>query len=150
MVRVFHWIVVGALVVGLNGGLTMAQGFRDAGAKIRGEFGTGFYSTPSMPNGYNYSAPVYQSTPAPQMVQSAPVVMPAPAAPQVAQTPTDRRSYSVEPSPSAAPQSAQQPTQVIRRYSYEPAPVYRAPARQNRASMPSYLLPKADPHRYGS
>jgi hypothetical protein len=148
MVRVFHWIVVGALVVGLNGGLAMAQGFRDAGAKIRGEFGTGFYSTPTTPNGYYRSAPVYQWTPAPQMVQPAPVMMPA--APQVAQIPGERRSYSVEPSTGAQPQSTQQPARIVRRYSYEPAPVYRAPARQNRASMPSYLLPKADPHRYGS
>lgn len=130
-------------VVTLLASSAMAQGFRDAGAKMRGEFGGTPRQSVAAPM-YRYSAPV--------------VVQRQTAPPAVAQTPTQRRNYSYEPAqqaapchpaPSAPPQA--QPQAPRRSYSYEPAaPTYRAPAPgPRRSAPPSYLLPKTDPRRYG-
>jgi hypothetical protein len=132
---------------------------RDAGAKIRGEFGTGFWSAPRMTQTYNYQVPTYVA-PAPTVVRTAPVVPAAPSVPQVAQAPTARRAFSFDPGaavtcvPAVTPAPATAPpTQAVRRsYSYEPtyAP-YAAPRWMGRraAPQPTYLLPKTDPRRFG-
>jgi hypothetical protein len=149
MFRIMNLMLAVAVLLGLTVGTVMAQGYRDAGDKAAGHFGTGFYSS-GVRSMMNYRPrPVYTVAPAPQVVQSMPAPMAAPQAPQIAQAPTDRRSFSVEPSQvQAAPMPAPVP-RVIRSYSYEPTePVYRAPAR-SRASMPSYLLPRTDPRKHG-
>lgn len=121
----------------LSAGAAMAQGYRDAGAKARGEFGTSFYSSGARAM-TAYRAPTYDVAPAP---------MAAPAAPQIAQAPSTARSFSVEPSQGT--QVAPAAPQVIRSYSYTPsAPVYRAPSR-SRSDVPTYLLPKTDTRKYG-
>jgi hypothetical protein len=119
----------------------------DAGAKMRGDFsGRGLQRS--------------RSNSAPMIVQSTP-------APAVAQTPTQRRSFSVEPSqptvktpctPHVVPQpapaggTAQQAPQTIRRYSVEPTqqPVFQAPMTRTRSNPPNYSLPKTDGRRFGS
>jgi hypothetical protein len=143
MFRVFKLLPAVAAVLALAATSVMAQGFWDAAAKMEGKFGTGFYSSSSHAMRYDRSGPVYSVAPAPQMVQSMPAPMAAPAAPEVAQVPTERRSFSTEPSDAAtAPQ-------VIRSYSYEPsAPVYRAPMRSH-GGMPTFLLPRSDPRKHG-
>ena len=139
-----------AVAVAMSATTAFAQ--RDAGAKMRGEFGTSFYAR---------SAPTYRWTPryvapAPAITRTAPVTQ----APQVAQVPTDCRSFSLEPSVAApatgcvAPSAAvaQVGPTVRRSYSYEPAPAYtyRAPAyRRGGVQTPSYMLPKTDPRKYG-
>ena len=109
-----------AVAVAISAPTVFAQ--RDAGAKISGQFGTGFYTR---------SAPMYRWTPSyvappPVLVGRAPVSP----APQVAQVPTARRSFSVEPNSGAvtgqcvvpsAPASGT-PSAVRRSFSYEPAP----------------------------
>jgi hypothetical protein len=125
-----------------------AGGVADAGAKMRGDFsGRGLTSSRS------YSAPM--------MVQSVP-------APAVAQTPTQRRSFSVEPSqpavkspcqphvvapPAPAGGTAQQAPQTTRRFSVEPTqqqPASSAPEMRQRSNQPNYSLPKTDGRRFGS
>jgi hypothetical protein len=114
---------------------------------MRGDFsGRGIQSSRS------YSAPM--------IVQSAP-------APTVAQTPTQRRSFSVEPSqpvvktpctphvvpqPAPAPATAQQAPQTTRRYSVEPTPqpAFQAPMTRTRSSQPNFTLPKTDSRRFGN
>jgi hypothetical protein len=140
-----------AVAVAMSATTAFAQ--RDAGAKMSGQFGTGFYagSTPTYGWTPRYVAPT------PAITRTAPLTQ----EPQVAQVPTDRRSFSLEPSavvpansgcvaPSAA--VAQAGPTIRRSYSYEPTPVYtyRAPAyRRGGAQTPSYLLPKTDPRKYG-
>jgi hypothetical protein len=119
----------------------------DAGAKMRGDF-----SGRGMPRSQNNIAPM--------IVRSAP-------APTVAQTPTQRRSFSVEPSqpavktpctPHVVPQpapaggTARQAPQTIRRYSVEPTqqPVFQAPMTRTPSNPPNYSLPKTDGRRFGS
>ena len=113
-------------VVGLmSTAQTFAQeGVRDAGAKMRGDYGGAPRSMARARSTYRPSAPmvVRESTP------------------EVAQAPSGERRYSVEPAPQAAPcphapaapETAQRPAPTTRRYSYEPAPepsrVYRTPA----------------------
>jgi hypothetical protein len=124
-----------------------AGGIADAGAKLRGDFsGRGISRS--------------QSNNAPMIVRSAP-------APTVAQTPTERRSFSVEPSqpamktpctpyvvpqPAPAPGTAQQAPQTTRRYSVEPTPqpAFQAPTTRTRSSPPNFTLPKTDSRRFGS
>lgn len=146
MTRPSKFAVLLFAAIAMTASTAMAQ--RDAGAKIRGEFGTGFHSSPSRVTGDYRGATVY-AAPAPQIVQVAPMpAAPAPA-PQVAQAPSTRQSFSVEPSP--APSVIARP-QVRRSYSYEPmAPVYRAPAWSGgrTSRQPTYLLPKTDPRKYG-
>jgi hypothetical protein len=148
MFRISKLVVAVVAILALSASSAMAQGYWDAGAKASGRFGTGFYS------GGMRSARVYRAAPvyaAPQIVQTMPAPMAAPSAPQIAQAPTDRRSFSVEPSqgqpaasvPAAAPQ-------VTRSYSYEPAaPAFRSPVRSGWSGMPTYLLPAADSRKHG-
>ena len=103
---------------------------------------------------------------------TAPVIVrtePAPNA--VAQAPTERRSFSYEPSreivsdgcgcggtvTQSAPATAERSTETRRSYSYEPSiddssSAPSAPRMQMRSSRPSrtpaYLLPKTDPRKY--
>jgi hypothetical protein len=145
-----------AIAVAMSASTALAQ--RDAGAKARGEFGTGFWSTPSVTRTFTYRVPTYVA-PAPTVVRTAPAV---PAAPQVAQMPTDRRSFSVEPNAATAgsdcpipPVMVTQRPSVRRSFSYEPTPQanYAAPVyggmRRNVARVPSYMLPKTDPGKFG-
>ena len=145
-------LVAGAMALSA----TAAFAQRDAGAKARGEFGTGFWSTPHMTRTYTYGVRTYVA-PAPTVVRSAPAV---PAAPQVAQAPTARRAFSVEPgaamtcAPAPAPASAtaQRAPAVRRSYSYEPTYVPNGAPRwmsRRAAPQPTYLLPKTDPRKYG-
>jgi hypothetical protein len=77
------------------------------------------------------SRAIYRA-PAPVVIRSE--AAPSAAAPSIAQTPIERRSFSAEPSPGMMP-SAQPAPQVYRSYSYQPSPVYRsyrAPTRSYR------------------
>jgi hypothetical protein len=148
--KLLSMLVAGAIVLSA----TAAFAQRDAGAKMRSEFGTGFWSTPRVTRTYTYRVPSYVA-PAPMVVRAAPAV---PAAPQVAQAPTTRRAFSVEPgatvtcAPAPTPATAQRAPAVRRSYSYEPTYVpYAAPQWMGRraAPQPTYLLPKTDPRRYG-
>lgn len=117
---------------------------RDAGSKIRGEFGTGFSgptrSRSMTSRSYRYSAPSYARSVAPT------VVAPVPASPEVAQGPTQRRAFSANPSLESAPAVQSGPTV---RY-YEPAPrSYSAPRTRRSSRTPTYFLPKTDPRRFG-
>ena len=141
-----------AVAVAMSATTAFAQ--RDAGAKMSGQFGTGFWAR---------SSPTYRwtpsyVTPAPVIARTAPVTQ----APQVASTATDRRSFSVEPSAGVPAAGCVVPPAVVaqrapgerRSFSYEPAPAafYTAPrARVMRIGgiMPSYMLPKTDARRYG-
>jgi hypothetical protein len=150
MSRVIKLMLNVAVLVSLPAGAALAQGYRDAGAKAAGNFGTGFYSG-GMRSAVRYrSMPVYSAPPAPQMVQSMAMPTPAPAAPQVAQAPTERRSFSTEPSQTQAAPMVPAAPQVIRSYSYVPsAPAYVSPMQSGRTSMPTYLLPRSDPRKHG-
>jgi hypothetical protein len=153
--KLLSMLVAGA--VALSATAAFAQ--RDAGAKMRGEFGTGFWSAPGLTRTYTYRVPAYVA-PAPIVVRAAPAVPAAPAAPQVAQAPTARRAFSVEPgaavtcpsAPTTTPATAQRAPAVRRSYSYEPtyAP-YVAPQWMGRraAPQPTYLLPRTDPRKHG-
>lgn len=113
---------------------------RDAGAKIRGEFGTGFYSRPrSSTRSYRYQAPSYTQRVAPSaVIETAP--------PETAQAPTARRAFSYEPSAEPAAPAVIAPAP---RY-YETTPRYYSAPRSRRSSRtPTYLLPKTDPRRFG-
>ena len=147
MFRLMKLMLAVAVVLGLTIGTALAQGYRDAGAKAAGRFGTGFHAGGMRAVQTYRSMPVYSVAPAPQVVQTAP--MAEPPAPQVAQAPTDRRSFSAEPSQAQAAPMAPAAPQVIRSYSYEPsAPVYRAPMR-SRSATPSFLLPRSDARKHG-
>jgi hypothetical protein len=142
--------ILRALVV-LFAGATMlagnvAFGQRDAGSKIRGEFGTGFYgqnrarAQSTWRGGYQPSYRVM----APRIVpeNQAPLT-----APQVARAPTTgRRAFSLEPGVQA--QSTQRPQPAVRYY--EPQQRWYGVPRGNRSNRtPSYMLPKTDPRRFG-
>lgn len=134
--------VMAFAALGLAASSAMAQGYRDAGAKVNGNFGTGFYSGGRNSMGYTQGRSAFYGTP--QVVRSTSPAMVMPMAPQVAQAPTTVRSYSVEPGQAmAAPQ-------VSRSYSYEPSTsMYHAPVHRNRSSTPTYLLPKTDARKFG-
>jgi hypothetical protein len=143
MSRLMKFVIGVVAIASLGANLAMAQGFRDAGAKSRGEFGTSFHTSGTRP------ARAYYAAPAPQFARAMPAPMVAPAAPEVAQVPTDRQSFSLEPSQA---QPAPAAPQVIRRYSYEPSTrTDRAGAWTGRRSdqRPTYLLPKTDPRKFG-
>ena len=149
MFRVMKLMLSVAVVVGMTAGTVLAQGYRDAGAKAAGNYGTGFHSGGMRSARAYRSLPVYAAAQAPQVVQSMPAPMAAPPAPQVAQAPTDRRSFSAEPAEGQAAPMAPSAPQVTRSYSYEPsAPAYRAPAR-SRNTAPSFLLPRTDARKHG-
>jgi hypothetical protein len=141
-----------AVAVAMSATTAFAQ--RDAGAKMSGQFGTGFWAR---------SSPTYRWTPS--YAAPAPVITrtaPATPAPQVAAAAMDRRSFSVEPSAGAPAAGcvvppaavAQRAPGVRRSFSYEPAPaafytVPRAGVTRGGSRMPSYMLPKTDARRYG-
>jgi hypothetical protein len=129
-VRKLLMMAVVAVPLGLPTTAAAQESFRDAGSKMRGEFGV------SPRRMARRARPVYRAP--------APVIVAEPA-PAVAQAPTDRRTYSYEP----APTTAQRGTRTYRSYSYEPtyrySPTFRSGARSR---GPSYLLPKTDPNRY--
>jgi len=148
-------LVAGATVLSA----TAAFAQRDAGAKMRGEFGTGFWSTPSVVRTYTYRVPSYIA-PAPIVVRAAPVVRATPAAPQVAQAPTPRRAFSVEPRaavtcvppPAPTQDTAQRVPAVRRSYSYEPTYAPYAASQwigRRTTPQPTYLLPKTDARKFG-
>ena len=138
-----------AVVFGLTASTVLAQGYRDAGAKAAGSFGTGFHASGMRSARVYRSTPIYSVATAPQVVQSAPAPIAPQSVPEVAQAPTDRRSFSAEPSQAPAAPMAPAAPQVIQSYSYEPsAPVYRAP-QTSRTSAPSFLLPRTDPRKHG-
>ena len=141
MFRALKMVAVVA-VLGLTASSAMAQGFRDAGAKASGNFGTGFHSNGRNTMSYSQGRSAYYGTP--QVVRSTSPAMAMPMETQVAQAPTTVRSYSVEPGQAmAAPQ-------VSRSYSYEPnSSVYQTPVCLPRNSTPTYLLPKTDARKFG-
>ena len=128
---------------------------RDAGAKMRGEFGTGFDRRP-----------VARSTMAYRTYQAPAVAMPAPRAPLVAEAPQQARTFSYEPRTEVrAPVQcqAQAPAVNERVFSYEPvqpvAPAYRSYSyepnygtgtvqQERRSRIPSYALPKTDARKF--
>jgi len=124
----FRTLLLMFVVVGLmSTALVLAQGgVRDAGSKMRGDYGGSSRSMARARSTYRPSAPM--------IVREA--------APEVAQAPSGERRYSIEQAPQgehcphvhaapAAPETAQQ-APTTRRYSYEPSAestrVYRAPA----------------------
>lgn len=121
-----------ALVVALTA-VAAADGVRDAGSKIRGDYWGGNTGWRSASPNVVYMSPAPITAPAPIVnvaPPAAPVITapaPAMAPPMTAQSQAERRSFSYQP----------QPTQ-----SFAPAPM-RAPAR-----APQYLLPKTDPRKY--
>lgn len=101
-------------------------GIRDAGSKMRGDYGGPSRAMARTRSTYRPSAPM--------IVREA--------APEVAQAPSGKRRYSIDPAPQAAPcphghvtpiapETAERPAPTTRRFSYEPGPeptrVYRAP-----------------------
>jgi hypothetical protein len=139
------------LTVAVAMSATAAFAQRDAGAKMSGQFGTGFWAR-SSPT-YRW-APSYVA-PAPVITRTAPITE----APHVAAT--ERRSFSVEPNVAAPTTNrvvppmgiATRATGVRRSFSYEPGPVYYAQPRavgpRSGAGMPGYMLPKTDARKYG-
>jgi hypothetical protein len=101
-----------AAVISLAG-IAQAQGIRDAGSKVRGDYGM----TPRSQTFYAAPRAVYQ----------------APAA--MAQAPVERRSFSVQPGQqSAPPMVTQQPSRAVRSFSYQPAEqMYRQSPRRNQS-----------------
>jgi len=149
MFRTFKSMVAAAVIVGVTAGAAVAQGYRDAGAKASGQFGTGFYASPRRAvTGYYRSARTFAV--APQIVRVAPMPRTASPVPQVAQNPTERRSFSAEPTPRPVAPTVPAGPRVTRSYSYQPAaPVYQAPGRVGRSNVPTYMLPKTDSRKFG-
>jgi hypothetical protein len=145
MFRTLKMIFAVASVLAFVAGTAMAQGFRDAGAKAQGQFGTGFYSNMGRAM-TTYRAPMGYA--APQVVRTVPAPLAVPAAPRVAQAPTTTRSFSVEPSQTATPRTAIVP-EVTRSYSVEPAARVYGPQPRRTANVPTYLLPKTDSRKFG-
>jgi hypothetical protein len=113
---------------------------RDAAAKIRGDYGIRS-NTPSRGRSrryvYRYSAPTYLTAPR--------MVTPAPASPEVAQAPTQRRAFSYAPSTEGQAAAGSAPAAQY----YEPAPRYNsAPSVRRSSRTPAFLLPKTDPRRF--
>ena len=136
--------------------LAQADGVRDAGNKMRGDYEHVFGQNNNNYS-YSYAAPRF----------AAPAQAPA----AVAEAPNARRSFSADdgaaqpananqgcgsaaaapaaPAPTAQAPTAQGPTTAARRFSYEPttttysaAPVYRT------SPTPQYLMPKSDPNKF--
>lgn len=121
----FMFVVVGLSATGQAFG---QSGVRDAGSKMRGDYGGTSRTTARARSTYRPSAPMVVTD----------------AAPEVAQAPSGQRRYSNEPSQAApangcpqhhavpaAPETAENQAPTARRYSFEPAPeatrVYSAP-----------------------
>lgn len=145
MFRVLKFVAVVAF--SLTSSFVMAQGYRDAGAKASGNFGTGFSSGRSNSMSYSYGRSAYYS--APQVVRSMSPAMSIPVTPQVAYGSTAVRRFSVEPGQTTVEATPVAP-QVRRSFSIEPStPAYRAPVQRQSGSMPTYLLPKTDARKFG-
>jgi len=134
MKRIWSFTTQAAMLVALGcvlaGSVTAQDGVRDAGSKMRGDYG-------GPPRVVARGRAMYRPS-APMVVNEAPST--------VAQAPSGERRFSAESgtvdartkchehhAAPAAPQAAQQPAPPSqRRYSYEPstmaAPVYRAPS----------------------
>lgn len=139
--------IVAVVTLGLTTSSVMAQGYRDAGAKANGNFGTGFSSGGTRSMSYSYGRSSYYS--APQVVRSMSPAMSMPVTPQVAQGSTAVRRLSVEPGQPKVEATPVAP-QVRRSFSVEPStPVYRAPVYRQNGSSPTYLLPKTDARKFG-
>ena len=119
--------VAAALALLLTASASFAD--RDAGSKIRGEFGTGFSGRTR-----SYASRSYRTYAAPAPVVAAPA--PGAAAPEVAPSPAARHAFSSAPeTQGAAPQAAA--AAPTRSYSYSYAPQRRANRRSN-AHVRSY------------
>lgn len=105
-------------------GASEAWAQRDAGAKIRGEYGTGFSSRArTSGRSYRYSGPVYTERQAPSATPDA----------------TARRAFSFAPETASPAPAVAAP---LTRYD-EPAPRYYSAPRQRRSSrVPTYLVAK--------
>jgi hypothetical protein len=119
-------VIVAAAIL-LFGAPAYAQ--RDAGAKARGEFGTGFWNSPRRATTF-YAGPVqtYRSYSYEPRVET-------------------YRSFSYEPGLSTGADAAQDQPQV-EVYSYPPS--YRSYGGFNAPLKAPWLYPKSDPRRYTS
>ena len=135
-------VLIGAGIVASTAAIAVADGIRDAGSKIRGDFG-------------NSQATMRRSGSAYRMA--------TPAATALAPAQIEGRSFSFEPSQTATqpgpanlnnprPSTAttRQPARANRSFSYEPGlETFRSPTRgPARSPSPAYLLPKTDPGKY--
>lgn len=160
----FKQLLLVAAVAGLFAPVSAMADFRDyADSKAWTNFGRDSSKPRAMSRSYRSNAPVIVRS---ESKQNA-----------VAQAPTERRSFSYEPSQEAeqthsgcgcggsvssdkAPETAQRSTETRRSFSYEPstdsstvqtpARSYSAPRmRSSRSSQtPLYMLPKTDPRKY--
>lgn len=157
-----------AAAIGLSGPSAAMADFRDYNQKAWNQFNRPSSRSVARARSYRPSRTIARS----RSYRNAPVIVrtePAPSA--VAQAPTERRSFSYEPSQQAkaatpcppgsastkpAPATAQRST---RSFSYEPSmgsdtgqPIvrsYSAP-RMGSSRTPLYLLPKTDPRKYSA
>lgn len=152
-------LLIGTAALGLYApAITFAQQ-SIGGAVGEARLHPGTWNNQRSSRSYARSRPMYRST--------APVIVRSESAPNsVAQVPTERRSFSYEPSQQAvsgpcggdttasAPATVQRSEETRRSYSYEPSmsDTYSAPRMQLRSSQPSrtprYALPKTDPNKY--
>lgn len=127
-------LMIGVMGLFASGGAAVADGVRDAGAKIRGDYGDRRMTTVYRPRA------VYRET-------------------ATAPAPEQARSFSLDPShagggspcQTAKPSEgvAQRPAQAQRSYSFEPGyESFRSSSRGFRSQTPAYLLPKSDPRKY--
>jgi hypothetical protein len=132
---------------------TSAWAIADAGAKMRGDYsGNGL-------TGSTFRAPMIVRAPALQMPvagtrQALSVEPSAPAATDhgccVPNAAASAPATAKVPAAAKAPVTAKKDATTTRSYSVEPAaPAIRYSA-PSRSSAPLYLLPKGDPHRYGT
>ena len=129
----------------LGGNVALAQ--RDAGSKVRGEFGTGFYGqnrARSQATWRGNYRPSYRMT-VPRFVPERQLPLAAPAS-EVARTPTGRRAFSLEPG--VGTQQNVRPAPAVRYYE-PPQRWYSVPRGSRSNRIPSYMLPKTDPRRFG-
>lgn len=116
---------------------------RDAGAKIRGDYSTRYSTSArsrSMPaQSYRYSAPFYFRSIGPSVVTR------SPANAEVAQSPTQRRAFSMDPSVESESAVGTGPAVGY----YEPAPRSYSSPQPRSSRIPAYLLQKTDPRKYG-
>jgi hypothetical protein len=144
-------LVAGAMVLSA----TAAFAQRDAGAKMRGEFGTGFWSTPGVTRTYMYPVPSYIA-PAPTVVRAAPGGPYCAGRAASGASSTARRAFSLSPARGDMLRLLLQPSHsapsVRRSYSYEPTYVPSTATQwtgRRMAPQPTYLLPKTDARKFG-
>lgn len=139
MKKMFLMALMVALVAGLSTTPAFAQ--RGAGAKLRGDFGHGFWNHSATPS-YR-STMSFQATPMVDSNRSFSYEPTAPAAPQPA-------APSVEKAAPAASQPAvnNDSATVTQRFSYEPTPVRTYSYRSVDNHKPTWMYPKTDSRRY--